>query len=76
MTPAAAGSGTMTAVAAASGTEVAAASGSGTMAARSAVNGDGLYCSETLACSDVDVICTDADGIRSAASATGSMVPA
>lgn len=76
LTPATAATGTLGASSSGSGSGVAAAAGSGTLASFAAVNGDGLYCSETLACSDVDVICTDADGTNAAATATGSLVAA
>jgi hypothetical protein len=66
----------MAARAGVSGTESAAASGSGSMGAVAGVSGNGLYCSETLACSDTDVTCTDADGINASTTSTGTMVPA
>jgi hypothetical protein len=46
------------------------------MGAVAGVSGNGLYCSETLACSDTDVTCTDADGINASTTSTGTMVPA
>jgi hypothetical protein len=48
----------------------------GSLVAVAAVDGSGLYCSETLACSDVDVVCTDTDGIGMATTSTGTLVPA
>jgi len=48
----------------------------GTLSAAPTRDGTGLYCSETLACSDTDVTCTDADGFVDPTTSNRTLVAA